>query len=205
VAEDSKMYSAKQVASRIGTDAKQLRKFFRDENSGYTPAGQGGRYDFPEEEIPKIKAKFDTWNSTKTRRNRAPSPQAKLASASGLIPGQRKDSPTPTVRRSKDNKEGLHHNALDDDTLQDRFQGIAARVEKHGLTMKQGRFVPLPEGYTKKTKGLTNTTRGNDDTAQPQELDFSEPAAGPSDDELLALMDELSLEDDAYPDEGLEL
>lgn len=172
MAEDGKTYSAKQVASRIGTDAKQLRKFFRDKDSGYTAVGQGGRYDFPETDIPRIKAAFDTWNSTKTRRNRTPSPQAKLASAAGLIPGQRKDSPTPQPRRSKDNKEGLHHNALDEDTLQDRFKGIAARVEKHGLTMKQGRFVPLPE----KPKGLTTMTNAanSKETAQTRELDFSE-------------------------------
>lgn len=166
MAEDGKTYSAKQVASRIGTDAKQLRKFFRDPNSGYDAVGQGGRYDFPEADIPKIKLAFDAWNSTKTRRNRQPSPQKKLATAAGLIPAQRKDSPTPRARVDKDNKEGLHHNALDNDTLQDRFQGIAARVQKHGLTMKQGRFVPLPE----KPEGLTIMTN----EAQPQVLDFSE-------------------------------
>lgn len=198
MAEGGKTYSAKQVASRIGTDAKQLRKFFRDSNSGYTPVGQGGRYDFPEADVPKIKAAFDAWNATKTRRNRQSSPEKKLDSASGLIPGQRKDSPTPRPRRSKDNKEGLHGNALDDDTLQDRFQGIAARMEKHNLTMKQGRFVPLPE----KPQGLTN------DPAQPAVLDFTDvpdgPVTGPSDDEIAALMEELSLEDEAHPIEELD-
>lgn len=201
MAENEKTYSAKQVATRIGTDAKQLRKFFRDEDSGYTPVGQGKRYDFPEADLPKIKSAFDTWNATKTRRNRTPSPQAKLASAAGLIPGQRKDSPSiPKPRRTKDNKEGLHGNALDGDTLQDRMKGIAARVQHHGLTMKQGRFVPLPE----QSPGLSNTP-------EPQVLDFSEvdddvqdlsttesTLAGPTDDELLGIMDELSLEDEAY-------
>lgn len=196
MAEDGKTFSAKQVASRIGTDAKQLRKFFRDPNSGYDAVGQGGRYDFPEADISKIKSAFDTWNSTKTRRNRAVSPQAKLASAAGLIPGQRKDSPTPTVRRSKDNKEGLHHNALDEDTLQDRFAGISARVKKHGLTMKQGRFVEDPH-----RRGLTimsNTEVAAHDKweqAKAQELDFTDvsdadPYRAPTDDEIFALMEE---------------
>lgn len=192
MAEDGKTYSAKQVASRIGTDAKQLRKFFRDPNSGYTPVGQGGRYDFPETDIEKIKSAFDKWNATKTRRNRGTT-SSKPASAAGLIPNQRKDSPTPTVRRSKDNKEGLHHNALDNDTLQDRFQGIAARMEKHRLTMKQGRFVPLPE----KPEGLTPA---------PKELDFTEvddsPYRAPTDDELMALMSDFSPEED--PDDQTE-
>jgi hypothetical protein len=182
MAEDGKKtYSAKQVASRIGTDAKQLRKFLRDKDSGYTAVGQGGRYDFPEEDVPVIKKAFDTWNSTRTRRNRQPSPQVKLATTAGLIPGQRKDSPTPRPRVDKDNKQGLHRNALDGDTLQERFAGIGARMQRHGLTMKQGRFVPqlplnkipglvesLPEDHpAKQTEGLITTP-------EPQTLDFSE-------------------------------
>jgi hypothetical protein len=67
---EEKTFSAKQVATRIGTDARQLRKFFRDSESGYDAVGQGGRYDFPESQLPEIKAKFDAWASTKTRRNR---------------------------------------------------------------------------------------------------------------------------------------
>lgn len=70
MAEDEKTFSAKQVATRIGTDARQLRKFFRDSGSGYDAVGQGGRYDFPESRLSEIKEKFDAWASTKTRRNR---------------------------------------------------------------------------------------------------------------------------------------
>jgi hypothetical protein len=186
VAENGKTYSAKQVASRIGTDAKQLRKFFRDKQSGYTPVGQGGRYDFPEADIPKIKAAFDTWNATKTRRNRQSTPEKKLMvnPAVPLIPGQRKDSPTPRVKRTKDNKEGLHGNALDDDTLHDRMQGIAARVKKHHLTIKQGRLVPMQPSPD---EGLITTP----EEAQPRELDFTkvnEKYEGPTDEEIFSLM-----------------
>lgn len=149
---DEKTYSAKQVATRIGTDAKQLRKFFRDPNSGYTPVGQGGRYDFPEAEILKIKTAFDAWNATKTRRNRT-SPQKKLATAAGLIPGQRRESPgtdtppRPRARRPEQLfKEGLHGNALDSDSFRERQAGIGARVKRHGLIPnQQGRLVEKPE------------------------------------------------------------
>lgn len=167
---DDKTYSAKQVATRIGTDAKQLRKFFRDPNSGYDAVGQGGRYDFPESDIPKIKAAFDTWNATKTRRNRT-SPEKKLATAAGLIPGQRTQSPgtdtPPTQRRRRPDqllKAGLHGNALDDDTLSERHAGIGARVKRHGLVPnQQGRLVEEPEHLRKARE------------VQPVELDFSEP------------------------------
>jgi hypothetical protein len=190
VAEDGKKtYSAKQVATRIGTDAKQLRKFFRDPKSGYDAVGQGGRYDFPEADVAEIKKAFDAWEATKTRRNRTPqSPEAKLASASGLIPRQRKESagearaPRPKSPAAMA-REGLHGNALDEDTLEDRMQGIAARVKKHNLVPKGGRLVPGPR-RTKTDEGLTTPPT-------PETLDFSEEE--PDEDELLA--DELTPED----------
>lgn len=174
MAEDGKRtYSAKQVATRIGTDAKQLRKFLRDPNSGYIAVGQGGRYDFPEEELVKIQAAFDTWNSTKTRRNRAPSTGRTPASAVGLIPTQRRDSPArPPRRTAADEKAGLHGNALDGDTLQDRFAGIAARVQRHGLvSSKSGRLVPQ---YPASVQTIPSPDEGLTTTPEPQILDFSE-------------------------------
>ncbi len=150
---EEKQFSAKQVATRVGTDAKQLRKFFRDPKSGYTAVGQGGRYDFPESDLPKIKAAFDTWNAGKTTRNRQSSPQKKLADSAGItpkLPAQR--SKPPKV----DPKLGLHGNALDGDDLHTRMRGIRARVEAHGLTKnRQGRLVPkevLQRGFSTKPR-----------------------------------------------------
>lgn len=174
VEDGKKTYSAKQVATRIGTDAKQLRKFLRDPNSGYKAVGQGGRYDFPETQISVIREAFDKWNSTRTRRNRQSSPQAKLATASGLIPGQRRESPTPRTRVDKDNKAGLHHNALDSDTLHDRMAGIGARMQRHGLTVKQGRFVPQEPKKILNPYPSKETIPGLTHDPEPQILDFSE-------------------------------
>lgn len=65
--------TAKQVATRIGTDAKTLRKFFRSPASTTQAVGQGGRYEFAKEDLPKIQEEFAKWNSTKTTRTaRAP-------------------------------------------------------------------------------------------------------------------------------------
>src|SRR5690606_10457475 len=60
--------TAKQVATRLGTDAKNLRKFFRSKASTVEPVGQGGRYEFNASDFEKIKAEFDAWNSTKRTR-----------------------------------------------------------------------------------------------------------------------------------------
>jgi hypothetical protein len=54
-------YTAKQVAGRLGTDAKTMRKFFRSTNSTVEPVGQGGRYEFDARDLPKIKREFDGW------------------------------------------------------------------------------------------------------------------------------------------------
>ena len=61
-------YTAKQVATRIGTDAKTLRKFFRSPASTIEPCGQGGRYEFAKTDLGQIKAEFEKWNSTKGTR-----------------------------------------------------------------------------------------------------------------------------------------
>lgn len=65
MAEAEKTYGAKQVASRIGTDAKTLRKFFRSKASSYNPVGQGGRYEFPISMLPIIRQEFVTWQKNK--------------------------------------------------------------------------------------------------------------------------------------------
>ena len=64
-------YTAKQVATRIGTDAKTLRKFFRSADSTIEPVGQGGRYEFDKDDMPAIKAEFEAWQvKTSTRRTK---------------------------------------------------------------------------------------------------------------------------------------
>lgn len=58
---ESKTFGAKQVATRIGTDAKTFRKFLRSSNSPVQAVGQGKRYDFPESELPRLAKAFKSW------------------------------------------------------------------------------------------------------------------------------------------------
>lgn len=60
--------TAKQVATRIGTDAKTLRKFFRSPNSTVEAVGQGGRYEFAKEDLELIRSEFTKWNTEKPAR-----------------------------------------------------------------------------------------------------------------------------------------
>jgi hypothetical protein len=68
-------YTAKQIAVRVGTDAKTLRKFFRSPASTVDPVGQGGRYEFDAALLPKIREEFNAWKrrgSTPKGRNAPP-------------------------------------------------------------------------------------------------------------------------------------
>jgi hypothetical protein len=81
-----KTFSAKQIASRIGTDAKTLRKFFRSTKSSYEAVGQGARYEFPVSQLETIRADFIAWQKGK----RYPSAAEKAQKAS-----PQKVTPTP--------------------------------------------------------------------------------------------------------------
>jgi hypothetical protein len=56
-------YTAKQVATRCGTDPKTMRKFFRSSHSTIEPVGQGGRYVFAAKDLPKIQKEFKAWTT----------------------------------------------------------------------------------------------------------------------------------------------
>lgn len=60
---ESGTLAAKQVATILGTEAKTLRQFFRSPASTVEAVGSGGRYEFREEDIDKIKTEFEAWKS----------------------------------------------------------------------------------------------------------------------------------------------
>lgn len=144
---EEKTFSAKQVATRIGTEAKTLRKFFRDANSGYKAVGQGGRYDFPESELPEIREKFNAWNKGKVKRNRPTNAErAAAAKAKPAVPRQRKEAPEePRVPRRSRN--APPPSPLDEDDLLTRCRSsIGERAKARGVTTdRTGRWVKAPE------------------------------------------------------------
>lgn len=64
--------SAKQVASMLDTDARTFRKFMREVTDPDDHPGQGGRWNFvdDEEEIGELSKKFAEWQGSKTKRVR---------------------------------------------------------------------------------------------------------------------------------------
>lgn len=56
--------SAKEVAIRLDTDARTLRKFLREITDADEQPGQGGRWLFEKSEIKELKKKFAGWHSS---------------------------------------------------------------------------------------------------------------------------------------------
>jgi hypothetical protein len=80
-------YTAKQIATRCGTDAKTMRKFFRSSHSTVEPVGQGGRYEFDSADLPKIKREFAAWRKkAKARSTHNGTPQKIKAQPHAEIP-----------------------------------------------------------------------------------------------------------------------
>ena len=58
---ESTTLSAKQVATKLGTDAKTFRRFLRSSSCSVEPVGQGGRYEFSSKDVEKLKSQFVSW------------------------------------------------------------------------------------------------------------------------------------------------
>lgn len=63
--QDETTFTAKQLARKLNTDPKTLRKFLRSKESPIEAVGQGGRYEFDAEAAKLIAAGFKDWGGVK--------------------------------------------------------------------------------------------------------------------------------------------
>lgn len=62
---DETTFTAKQLARKLNTDPKTLRKFLRSKDSPVEAVGQGGRYEFDAEAAKLIAGSFKDWGGVK--------------------------------------------------------------------------------------------------------------------------------------------
>jgi len=67
---DNTPLTAKQVATKVGTDARTLRKFFRATDI-LDNAGRGGKYEIDAKEVPAIKKAFKVWEKDEVKKAEA--------------------------------------------------------------------------------------------------------------------------------------
>lgn len=52
--------NTREVAEKLDTDPKRLRRFLRADPT-YRNAGQGGHYEFTDKDLPTLRKRFDAW------------------------------------------------------------------------------------------------------------------------------------------------
>lgn len=110
--------SAKQVATKLGTDAKTFRRFLRSNACTVEPVGQGGRYEFSTKDVGSLKDQFSSW-----RNGKAPTKGA--ATKPNPVKRSKTEKPADPPKRKK--------HTIDDDppeisilqTIAQRQQGAA--------------------------------------------------------------------------------
>lgn len=60
-------YTSKELAERLNTEPKRLRRFFRSPESPVQPVGKGKRYRIEARQFRTLKKSFTTWSNTHTR------------------------------------------------------------------------------------------------------------------------------------------
>ena len=97
--------TTREVADKIGTDPKTLRRFLRTPQSTFPAAGQGGRYSFVQKDMGLLKKKFTAWQKAEVaaREARAAAKvkkeaKAEAAPVKGSGKGEAPQAPTFTSR-----------------------------------------------------------------------------------------------------------
>lgn len=66
--------NTREVAEKLGTDPRRLRRFLRSDNT-YRNAGQGGRYEFTDKDLPTLKKRFAAWDETASKSKATEAPK----------------------------------------------------------------------------------------------------------------------------------
>ena len=86
--------TAKQAATKLGTDARTLRKFFRA-TPDIEAVGRGGKYEIDAKELPAIRKAFKVWEKDETKKAKArAAAKAEKAAAKKTAPVDDIEEPT---------------------------------------------------------------------------------------------------------------
>lgn len=122
------IYSSLDAAEELGTTARLLRRFIR-QNDSWKNATHAGRYSFSEAEMKSLKVQFDKWQGTRSSRRPTSKVEAEelfhLDEDKGIHPGDMHLMKTDHKFR----REVLNRR-------QERFRKLNARIAEVGIRNK---------------------------------------------------------------------
>lgn len=74
--------NTREAAEQLKTDPKRLRRFLRQDPT-YRNAGQGGRYEFTDKDIPTLRKRFETWVIATAKPDNAVAPARRSRKKAG--------------------------------------------------------------------------------------------------------------------------
>lgn len=97
-----------QVATKLQTDARTLRKFLRSPDSTFTPVGQGKKYQLQDTDLPSLREQFKAWSDGKPR-TRTGAPQGRPKRVPDRINPLDQDSLMTRTTTSIADRHRAHH------------------------------------------------------------------------------------------------
>lgn len=90
---DETTFTAKQLARKLNTDPKTLRKFLRSKDSPVEAVGQGGRYEFDAEAAKLIAGSFKDWGGVKPTKLKGAEEDAEVETEEVEAPAKKPRAP----------------------------------------------------------------------------------------------------------------
>lgn len=126
--------NTREVAEKLGTDPRRLRRFLRSDNT-YRNAGQGGRYEFTDKDIPTLRKRFAAWDESTSKPTSEKSPAVQSSRRS------RADAPgmDASIANKPAGKLTRTERERRDKLSRERVDRLEARLMAAGLHVSQRR------------------------------------------------------------------
>lgn len=122
--------NTREIADKLGTDPKRLRRFLRSDVT-YRNAGQGGRYEFTDRDVPTLKKRFDAWDAAASAKTTERPRKTRRSTT-------RVDEPMPDYIASKPaSKLTTAEREERDRRSRERVDRLEARLKASGLHISQ--------------------------------------------------------------------
>lgn len=122
--------NTREMADKLGTDPKRLRRFLRADPT-YRNAGQGGRYEFAERDVATLRKRFDVWLEKTIKAAAEKTAAAPRRSRGEIQPMPARIANVPAARLTRSQREER------DRISKERVDRLESRLIAAGLHVSQ--------------------------------------------------------------------